>query len=99
MASQDYALGTCYSTSMQPSDLCRHGAGAIVPLSSNVCVCCLLQELCLAVQQRWQVTHVAMAHRTGTVKVCEASVIIAVSSPHRQAALEVRPQDLGFWHL
>lgn len=47
-----------------------------------------LKELCLAVQQKWQVTHVAMAHRTGTVKVCEASVIIAVSSPHRLAALE-----------
>lgn len=40
-------------------------------------------------QLKWQVTHVAMAHRTGTVKVCEASVIIAVSSPHRQAALQV----------
>lgn len=52
--------------------------------------CCVLQELCLALQQKWQVTHVAMAHRTGTVKVCEASVIIAVSSPHRQAALQVR---------
>lgn len=50
----------------------------------------ITQELCLAVQQQWQVTHVAMAHRTGTVKVCEASVIIAVSSPHRQAALQVR---------
>jgi molybdopterin synthase catalytic subunit len=54
------------------------------------------QELCEAVQQKWQVTHVAMAHRTGTVKVCEASVIIAVSSPHRQAALQVRrPQYPG----
>lgn len=46
-------------------------------------------------QQKWQVTHVAMAHRTGTVKVCEASVIIAVSSPHRLAALEVRLVALG----
>jgi molybdopterin synthase catalytic subunit len=50
---------------------------------------CWLQELCLALQEKWQVTHIAMAHRTGTVKVCEASVIIAVSSPHRQAAIEV----------
>jgi molybdopterin synthase catalytic subunit len=47
------------------------------------------------VQQKWQVTNVAMAHRTGTVKVCEASVIIAVSSPHRQAALQVRPHALS----
>jgi hypothetical protein len=30
-----------------------------------------------------------MAHRTGVVEVCEASVVIAVSSPHRQAALQV----------
>jgi molybdopterin synthase catalytic subunit len=48
-----------------------------------------LQELCQQLHSKWQVTHVAMAHRTGVVEVCEASVIIAVSSPHRKASLEV----------
>lgn len=56
-----------------------------------------LQELCLALQEKWQVTHIAMAHRTGTVKVCEASVIIAVSSPHRQAAIEVSRRTRHCW--
>jgi molybdopterin synthase catalytic subunit len=48
-----------------------------------------LQELCQQLHSKWQVTHVAMAHRAGVVEVCEASVIIAVSSPHRKASLEV----------
>jgi molybdopterin synthase catalytic subunit len=51
------------------------------------------QELCLQVRQRWGVTRVAVAHRVGVVEVCEASVVIAVSSPHRRAALEVRVVD------
>eukprot|EP00878_Enallax_costatus_P040164 GHUV01046169.1.p1 GENE.GHUV01046169.1~~GHUV01046169.1.p1 ORF type:complete len:122 (+),score=31.68 GHUV01046169.1:682-1047(+) len=48
-----------------------------------------LKELCDQVHQRWSVTKIAMAHRTGVVEVCEASVIIAVSSAHRKASLEV----------
>ncbi|KAF8071118.1 Mocs2-1 [Scenedesmus sp. PABB004] len=47
-----------------------------------------LRELCEQVRQRWEVIAVAMAHRTGVVEVCEASVVIAASSPHRKAALE-----------
>jgi hypothetical protein len=60
---------------------------------------CWLQVLCLALQEKWQGTHIAMAHRTGTVKVCEASVIIAVSSPHRQAAIEVSRMHLAWLEL
>lgn len=54
----------------------------------------------------------AVAHRTGTVLVGEASVVIAVSSAHRRDALEVRHMFLCaanlnvphcmyriFWHL
>jgi len=37
---------------------------------------------------RWDVRRVAIAHRTGIVPVGEASVVIAVSSAHRLAALE-----------
>uniref|UniRef100_A0A383VWQ1 Molybdopterin synthase catalytic subunit n=1 Tax=Tetradesmus obliquus TaxID=3088 RepID=A0A383VWQ1_TETOB len=47
-----------------------------------------LKELCQQLHSKWDVTHVAMAHRTGVVEVCEASVIIAVSSAHRKASLE-----------
>jgi molybdopterin synthase catalytic subunit len=48
------------------------------------------QDLCLQLRKRWGVSRVAAAHRVGTVEVCETSVVIAVSSPHRKAALEVR---------
>jgi molybdopterin synthase catalytic subunit len=40
------------------------------------------------IRQRWPQTRVAMAHRTGIVEVGEASVLIAVSAPHRVAAYD-----------
>jgi molybdopterin synthase catalytic subunit len=40
------------------------------------------------VRRRWPVTGIAMAHRTGRLEIGEASVIIAVSSPHRADAIE-----------
>ena len=43
--------------------------------------------LCAAVRARWPVRHIAIAHRTGTVPVTEASVEIAISSAHRAEAL------------
>jgi len=39
-------------------------------------------------RDKWPVTGVAMAHRTGRLAIGEASVIIAVSSPHRADAIE-----------
>lgn len=48
-----------------------------------------LQELCQQACGKWQLCRMAVAHRTGTVLVGEASVIIAVSSAHRREALEV----------
>lgn len=38
--------------------------------------------------ERWTGVRVAMSHRTGVVPVEEASVLIAVSSPHRGDAYE-----------
>lgn len=38
------------------------------------------------IQARWGVDRVAIAHRTGSLQIGEASVIIAVASPHRDAA-------------
>ena len=40
-------------------------------------------------RRRWEVHKVAIGHRVGTVGVGELSVIIAVSSAHRRASLEV----------
>ncbi|MGZ4430464.1 MAG: molybdenum cofactor biosynthesis protein [Gaiellales bacterium] len=41
-----------------------------------------------AVRSRHDVTSIAMIHRTGHVPIGEASVMIAVSAPHRGAAID-----------
>jgi molybdopterin synthase catalytic subunit len=46
-----------------------------------------LQNMATAAQERWGLSKVAIAHRTGRVNVGEASVIICTSSPHRAAAI------------
>lgn len=48
----------------------------------------VLAEIGTEIAIRWpDVTGVAIAHRTGRVEVGEASVIVAVSAPHRREAL------------
>lgn len=37
-------------------------------------------------RSRWPITRVAMVHRTGVLSVGQASVVIAVSAPHRGEA-------------
>lgn len=39
-------------------------------------------------RRRWTLSGVAVVHRTGRVPVGEASVVIAVSAPHRSEAFE-----------
>lgn len=45
-----------------------------------------LAEIGAEASARWPGARVAMAHRTGRMEIGEASVIIAVSSPHRAEA-------------
>lgn len=45
-----------------------------------------LAELAAEANSRWPLTGVAIVHRLGHVPLGEASVAIAVSSPHRKAA-------------
>ena len=47
-----------------------------------------LRDICDAARARFEVTAVACWHRTGEVKIGEASVVIAVSAPHRAAAFD-----------
>ena len=37
---------------------------------------------------RWKIGKVAIAHRTGELKIGDASLVIAVSAPHRAEAFE-----------
>ncbi len=45
-----------------------------------------IQKLCDQAFSKWPIERVSAVHRTGMVEVGEASIAIAVSSPHRQAA-------------
>lgn len=47
-----------------------------------------LAELDAEARRRWPLCEVAMVHRLGRLELTEASVAVAVSSPHRVAAFE-----------
>jgi molybdopterin synthase catalytic subunit/molybdopterin converting factor small subunit len=47
----------------------------------------VMAEIAGELKRRYDVTEIAIHHRTGTVEIGEASVVIAVSAPHRQDAL------------
>ncbi|XP_017966682.2 molybdopterin synthase catalytic subunit, partial [Drosophila navojoa] len=48
-----------------------------------------LEKICSELRIRWPtLKHIAIYHRLGCVPVAEESVVIAVSAPHRPAALE-----------
>ncbi|KAL3041105.1 hypothetical protein OYC64_019330 [Pagothenia borchgrevinki] len=63
------------------------------------------RKLCDVIRERWpSVTHVCVHHRLGWVKVGEASVVMAISSPHRhdgqqamQQAVEQLKARLPVW--
>ncbi len=47
-----------------------------------------MRQIADEMQSHWHILHVSMVHRTGRLQVGEASVFIAVSSPHRAEAFE-----------
>ncbi|TMW63485.1 hypothetical protein Poli38472_002426 [Pythium oligandrum] len=48
-----------------------------------------LRKICTQIREKWpSVVGIALFHRLGVVEVKQASVIIAVSSPHRREAIE-----------
>jgi molybdopterin synthase catalytic subunit len=51
-----------------------------------------LAELEAEARSRWPLVEVALVHRLGRLELAEASVAVAVSSPHRGAAF-----DAGRW--
>ena len=48
----------------------------------------MLAELASQARRRWPLTACAIVHRLGHLELGEASIAIAVSAPHRQAAFE-----------
>ncbi|GCF07620.1 molybdenum cofactor biosynthesis protein MoaE [Dictyobacter arantiisoli] len=47
-----------------------------------------IAQIIAEAQQRWQIEHVAVAHRFGRLEIGEASVIIVVATPHRSEAFD-----------
>jgi len=47
----------------------------------------VMSEIAAELKTRYDVCEIAIHHRTGRVEIGEASVVIAVSAPHRQDAL------------
>jgi molybdopterin synthase catalytic subunit len=47
-----------------------------------------LADLARRVRQRWPVVKLVILHRTGRVPVAQASVLVAVSTPHRNEAFD-----------
>jgi molybdopterin synthase catalytic subunit len=47
----------------------------------------VMAEIAQELQKRYDLCEIAIHHRTGRVAIGEASVVIAVSAPHRQEAL------------
>ena len=45
-----------------------------------------LEKICAEALERFGATRAFVCHRTGRVEVGEASVVVAVSAPHRDAA-------------
>lgn len=48
----------------------------------------MLERISQEVQQKWPGTNVAITHRLGMLEISEAAIVIAVSSPHREAAYQ-----------
>ena len=47
-----------------------------------------ISRICTTLRQKHDVRRVYVAHRTGRVDVCEMSILVAASSPHRASAIQ-----------
>jgi molybdopterin synthase catalytic subunit len=47
-----------------------------------------MRQIAKDIMERWPDCHIAIAHRTGKLDIGEASVLIAVSAPHRAEAFD-----------
>ena len=55
-----------------------------------------LLELCELLRTKWPLHNVAIWHRLGVVEPTEASVVIAITSEHRNESLEAVEVSLDF---
>jgi molybdopterin synthase catalytic subunit len=48
----------------------------------------VMREIAVEAMGRWPITNIAMQHRIGRLEIGEASLLVAVSAPHRKEAFE-----------
>ncbi len=48
----------------------------------------VMRQIAEEIRARWPVTEIAIQHRTGRLEIGEASLLVAVSAPHRKEAFE-----------
>jgi len=48
----------------------------------------VMQEIAAEAQQRWDITDIAIQHRTGRLEIGETSLLVAVASAHRREGFE-----------
>jgi len=53
-----------------------------------------MMQICKSVKEKHSLTAVSLIHRLGVVPIGEESILIAVSSPHRQAAWKAAEEAL-----
>ena len=56
---------------------------AYQPMAEN-----MLQQIADELREKWDIADFAVAHRVGRVDIGEISLVVALSSPHRQQAFE-----------
>lgn len=47
-----------------------------------------MKEICDSIREQWEIHSIAMIHRINVVPISEASIVIAISSPHRKESLQ-----------
>ncbi|EFN70504.1 Molybdenum cofactor synthesis protein 2 large subunit, partial [Camponotus floridanus] len=47
-----------------------------------------MMNICIKIRSKWNIESIAIYHRVGEVPISKASVVIAVSSPHRTDSLK-----------
>jgi len=47
-----------------------------------------LRQVAEEIMSRWPISDIAIAHRTGRLRIGETSLVVVVSSPHRREAFE-----------
>lgn len=47
-----------------------------------------MKEICDSIRKQWEIHNIAMIHKINVVPISEASIVIAISSPHRKESLQ-----------